>query len=306
MTGIGLPLGDAIVAGNMIVAAYAAYDELPDRSVLDPTVKVPAPFDFVAWITMEDFVLTPVRNLRRFYGFVAHDANASHYLIALRGTEGPLEWWDNLHATFVPFRSTSFAGHVAAGFDTIYRTLDVTYADAKVGAGYSAAPNSSFAEKIHRVIRIHEAEHQSRRHPDTPATADDVDMTGVTTTIAGHSLGGALATLYVVQNASAAAGTPLNPRAIYTFASPRVGDETFAAVFDAIDVVKWRIYNAPDLVPMLPPSFFGFDHVDQAYRVDTRTLSDVKQWSIACWHDMNSYLAALGQPMPKDASCYQP
>ena len=59
---------------------------------------------------------------------------------------------------------------------------------------------------------------------------------------AGHSLGGALATL-------AAAYFP--PRAVYTFGAPRIGDADFAATL--ADISIFNVFNPNDIVTQLPP-----------------------------------------------------
>lgn len=64
--------------------------------------------------------------------------------------------------------------------------------------------------------------------------------------ITGHSLGGALAILATSQLASDSLG------ACYTFGGPRVGESKLA---DNIKTPIYRIVNAADGVPRLPPSF---------------------------------------------------
>lgn len=66
----------------------------------------------------------------------------------------------------------------------------------------------------------------------------------------GHSLGAALATLAALRHA---------PRAVYTFASPRVGNEAFAASFGSLPV--FRIVDDEDVLTSLPPEILGFRHV---------------------------------------------
>lgn len=65
----------------------------------------------------------------------------------------------------------------------------------------------------------------------------------------GHSLGAALATLAAFQ---------LKGRAeLYAFASPRVGDNAFAKVFNKNQKAPaWRIINTEDVIPTLPPAVF--------------------------------------------------
>jgi len=85
--------------------------------------------------------------------------------------------------------------------------------------------------------------------------------------VTGHSLGGALATLAALDIAS---NTPFTNPVLYSIASPRVGDPSFAECFDAVVATCWRILNTLDLVPLLPPEdiFDGvqllhYQHVDE-------------------------------------------
>jgi len=67
----------------------------------------------------------------------------------------------------------------------------------------------------------------------------------------GHSLGGALATLAaarVLQNPSLQ-----SPAAVYTFGSPRVGDDAFGRTFE--NLFHCRVVNDSDVVPTVPPAF---------------------------------------------------
>jgi triacylglycerol lipase len=69
--------------------------------------------------------------------------------------------------------------------------------------------------------------------------------------IAGHSLGGGLSHLAAMR--AAASGLPV--AAVYTFASPRVGDERFKEAFErSFPDNAFRIVNGDDLVPHVPPA----------------------------------------------------
>jgi len=76
--------------------------------------------------------------------------------------------------------------------------------------------------------------------------------------ITGHSLGGAIATL-----AAADLFQVTKDLTLYTFGSPRVGDEKFAAYFDRIVPDTYRVVHSQDLVPHLPQRFLGFRHVSR-------------------------------------------
>jgi triacylglycerol lipase len=74
--------------------------------------------------------------------------------------------------------------------------------------------------------------------------------------ITGHSLAGALASLY----AGMLSENGYNVYGLYTFASPRPGDAAFAeALNDKIEGLHYRVANAGDIVPHLPPEPF-FSH----------------------------------------------
>jgi hypothetical protein len=75
----------------------------------------------------------------------------------------------------------------------------------------------------------------------------------------GHSLGGALA---IIAAARTQRLLQLTPTAVYTFGSPRPGDQQFAAGFDL--AVRGRIYrlvHGTDIVATVGPSQTGFRHV---------------------------------------------
>lgn len=68
---------------------------------------------------MSDFIL----NLEemKFCGIVVHKtADPDSRIIAIRGTEGAIEWIDDAAALPVPFRHRPSAGRVAYGFERIY------------------------------------------------------------------------------------------------------------------------------------------------------------------------------------------
>lgn len=88
--------------------------------------------------------------------------------------------------------------------------------------------------------------------------------------IAGHSLGGAMATLSAL-DAMDMVGKPIDY--FYTFGSPRVGNDAFAdyvnqrfqvskSSFLSTTTFKARITHYKDPVPHLLLSSFGFKHID--------------------------------------------
>lgn len=97
--------------------------------------------------------------------------------------------------------------------------------------------------------------------------------------VTGHSLGGALATIFA---ADVAANYPQLHRrmCVYSFGSPRVGDEAFARVFDASVPCSFRCRNKLDLVPRLPlwSPAFRYKHVGREV-VLRRELEPAGRWA---------------------------
>lgn len=76
---------------------------------------------------------------------------------------------------------------------------------------------------------------------------DNQDLRDLPLYITGHSLGGALAVVATYCISSDSVG------ACYTFGGPRVGNLAFG---QSIRTPVYRVLNAADLVPRLPPSYF--------------------------------------------------
>ena len=295
----------ALSYGKLIEIAYSIYEGAKGNPTPEPP-KIDG-FDFVAWVTMRDFVLT--RGEPEFYGFLVESIpDPRQFIMVIRGTSNLAEWWDDLLSIrLAPWREV---GQVGYGFAQIYSTLklhmkepvdgaaDAAPAEAGAAPAQALAPTTPepFARQVARAAHRHRA---ARAAPTlTPA------MASIDVNVAGHSLGSALATLYVAENAllkAAAAGaadsnihTPL----LYTFASPRVGDPTFAAYFDALPVTAWRLVNELDLVPKVP--VIGFQHVreQQLYNSGTQVT-----WTLGCWHAMTTYLHLIDSSYPLGSGC---
>lgn len=81
--------------------------------------------------------------------------------------------------------------------------------------------------------------------------------------ITGHSLGGALATLFAARLASDAAARDWRFQ-VYTFGCPLVGDRAFAAAFDRLTLGRvFRCVHGADAVTQVPPRALGFSHVGE-------------------------------------------
>lgn len=87
--------------------------------------------------------------------------------------------------------------------------------------------------------------------------------------ISGHSMGGAVATLF---GSYIKSQLNIEPEAIYTYGSPRVGDDTFAKYVDSQFGNKLlRIMNEWDMVTDLPPVLLKYRHTGKLVICKTST-----------------------------------
>jgi Lipase (class 3) len=271
----------AVFYGQCVEVVYKMYESAPNNATPAPSWALPAGYKFVAWVQMRDF--TPIGpGPYTFYGLIASSpSDPNKYVLAIRGTEDLIEWFDDLTSiVLVPMPAF---GQVGDGFYTIYQTLRVVYPPLGGALGVeSLEPAGSFADQVVAATRRHSAQ------------ADKSAQIEVT----GHSLGAALATIYVAENSHGPNATiPL----ICTFASPRVGDHDFASKFDQLGITSWRIVNQPDIVPTLP--FLGFWHVGTEYLYNSASST---VWSLPCFHALETYLHLLDPNQPLQKQCIWP
>lgn len=278
----------ATLYGQCVQAAYSMYDHDPGN--LTPAPSLPAGYQLTAWVQMQDFLIGS--SGLTFYGFIAQSTtNPSTFILAIRGTSNGIEWWDDANALVRTAFKVPGCGSVGQGFARIYDTLEIiertTGAAAAASITQSLRPLGSFSRQVSAHLKRHMA-----------ASARGVGFsTGASLEITGHSLGAALATLYAMENACTdQTDTPL----LCTFASPYVGDATFASVFNGLAITSWRIVNGPDIVPNLPPAILGFQHINTEQRFSS--IGRVKS-SILCWHSMSTYLSLLDPSFPPGIDC---
>jgi triacylglycerol lipase len=106
--------------------------------------------------------------------------------------------------------------------------------------------------------------------------------------ITGHSLGAALATLAAARYSKA--------QGLYTFGSPRVGDQDFKKVFN---VNTYRFVNSSDIVTKVPPSNM-YRHVGELRYIDSEGIihdntNRWEKWSDEIQGKFKNVFNALGQ-----------
>lgn len=189
------------------------------------------------------------------YGFLAV-SSSGELVTVLRATDTILEWVDDAQFYFVVNPVSNSYGFTEEGFSSIYKSL-------RVGASDSAA---SVRSAIKSYI--------------SAGTATSV-------TVTGHSLGGALAELVGLDVALNTSAKPV----LYTFASPRVGEELWAYDYKTHISTSYRVYNSTDIVPDLP--LWPFEQVKTGFKLTPNT--HVVSTSIACSHHLTTYLYLMGQ-----------
>ncbi|MGA2255622.1 MAG: lipase family protein [Thermoguttaceae bacterium] len=202
------------------------------------------------------------------FGFIAQAG--TDVIVAIRGTVGVFEWIKDFEFGVVPFPYAD-AGYVENGFERFYAT-------------FRTGPSNTALRVVDCLSQL-------------------VSAGGIATLrIAGHSLGGALATMLALDvAANLPAFGALGP-VVYTYGSPRVGDKQFAGAYDNLIQTSWRIANASDVVPQLPPQWAGYAHVDAELPINS---DDSTKFSISCWHDLQTYLHTLdnNQPLLQGCAC---
>ena len=211
-------------------------------------------------------------------GLICQVDQSGDVVIAIRGTEGILEWIHDAEFLQVPCPFLVGAGHTEDGFTDMYESLR-TGAAPNSPTVVGALPNLSFPKSVGSV------------------------------TVCGHSLGGALATLLALD---VAANTAFSNPAVYTYGSPRTGDSLFAGTYDQVVKNSSRIANRIDIVPALPPPI-DYEHVLNPYELNPVRLvplppKELVKSNVACEHSLQTYLYLLslqsgGPTLPLEPAC---
>ena len=197
---------------------------------------------------------------------------------------GFVGWSDELDGIVVSFRGTDSHSYYnwVENMRTWRTDLSLSYegmpAQALVHGGFFYSYNGSYlagnvSEAVMSIIE------ERRSHPrgggggsggewdqgylfskDTKDSDGNQRGSMPTVFVAGHSLGGALATLCALEM-KFVLGVP-DVRLI-TFGSPRVGNSVFASWYSKTIPQHLRFTHNRDMIPSLPPMYMGFSHIAQ-------------------------------------------
>ena len=91
---------------------------------------------------------------------------------------------------------------------------------------------------------------------------------------AGHSLGGAMATICAGRCKISKISS--NPEGLFTYGSPRVGNRAYV---DYYRLVHYRWVNNNDIVTRVPPTWLGYHHAGREMYIDHKgQVRDVEGW----------------------------
>lgn len=183
--------------------------------------------------------------------------------LIFRGTMEPSEWFNDFQYKQIPFLQTDQGdrrdiGATCLGFNKIYT-------DHRPGLAMNNKTLNRYARTLDAAIRKDALqrhpeisnEHIASMHSKVEQALNKLlhEAQGkVSIQVSGHSLGAALATIAAMHAALICdQQKPECEVNLYTFASPRVGDSSFASACNQ-RLKSYRIANSEDLVPGLPPA----------------------------------------------------
>lgn len=164
---------------------------------------------------MADKLVSSANDTTGMEGFVGVDPTRSQVVVSFRGSQSIRNWITN----------------IAIATDDCDGLPVASDSDCGVHSGFNAAWNQ-VKNSVYTFIA-----NASSTYPDR------------TLIITGHSLGGAVATIAAAH--LRAQGYPCD---LYTFGSPRVGNEGFVNFVGSQEGNEFRVTHYDDPVPRLPPS----------------------------------------------------
>jgi len=225
--------------------------------------------DILFELKVEDFLAgDPDKGVRDRvpFGFILEPTNtdSKEIYIIIRGTQTAPEWFNNLN--FNPKETYFLEEEFGEEFGTVHRGFNNIYTKRNPGNPQREDDDEpSIKKAIDDYIRDKE--------PDRDSTVY----------IAGHSLGAALATLASVHVHSKNYFS--QPPILYTFASPRVGTENFASLFNPTlkspqnleKITAYRVINSEDIIatfPIASPRIFPSESNDVEINEALNQLAD--------------------------------
>jgi triacylglycerol lipase len=265
--------------GNASEAAYTDYMHSSDPTYTPPSLQDgETSYDYLQRFTGFDDVIWGDGDEERYGLIYQSSTESSTYLIAFRGTSSVYDMVLDLESG----RKTSFQPYTApANFPS----------DIEIGDGfykiYSTKNNSMPASMQQQIF----------------TAINSLKIPATKILITGHSLGGALASIFTLDLAISLPKSKIEITSI-TFASPRVGTANWQTIYnDTYHLLDKtiRIRNSYDLVPKVPPAEWPFDFKDigemftvsfglKGYHIDFPEI-------VLAWHSLKNYQYVLTQAL---------
>jgi triacylglycerol lipase len=214
---------DPTLAATTLEAILEAYEDF--NSSPSPPYKPSPPLGYTSYfVRLYGWEGIFFQTMEKF-GLVFQSGQVpGQYMVAFRGTQTATEWVLDFDWTTTPFPGDGGV-EVAAGFLNIYT------GNADGGFGVQGLP--SMRQQLQDWL--------------TQANPSSLIITG-------HSLGGALASLFAYDVAAGGlAGTHSPAISVVTYASPNVGTAAWQSAFNNQFPGAIRVYNTDDVVPFAPP-----------------------------------------------------
>ncbi len=210
------------------------------------------------WITGVDavFKLGRLAILPRevFYGWLLR--KGSFYVIAIRGTGDPMEWW--IDTLWMLRRAHPYAGRVETGFWSVYESLKLN------------------GEPISSILK-----------------APPISIQPNALTVVGHSLGAAVATYLTFDLAKVLGKHKVQGVFI---ASPHPGDKTFAKAFGEMAPQHVMYRNVRDIVPCVPlsiPFIADYSAIPNVQKLSAAKVGLQIKGGLAAQHHVLTYFALM-------------
>ncbi|MEH2369002.1 lipase family protein [Nostoc sp.] len=174
------------------------------------------------------------------FGFVVSEIGSNNVVVVFRGTKRFIEWFKDANIQLVSYKNST-----EKNGQTVKATWDI--ADGVTEESSNEIPTTNdFGDVTAGFRGIYINLRQQMVEALDKCSADSRIF------VTGHSLGGALATLAIPDILNNTQFNNHQKIELYTFASPRCGDRTFATAFQETGIQHWRIANTEDFVTTLP------------------------------------------------------
>lgn len=212
---------------------------------------------------------------------ILEEASTAQTTIVFRGSENDKDWDTNLQLMtkrqdWSRRQEEAFREEMQEVTETVVENEELVYPEEY---GEPSRPVKMHQGFINAYLSVRDEIHEHAQQSETTQYR-----------ITGHSLGGAIATLCAVdlqynfgQNISIE---------VYTFGSPRVGNDAFADSYNRRVPDTWRVINGWDTVVGLPVPWQGYRHVDTSLKLARNFTWKIVTGSFKD-HKINSYVEAL-------------